>query len=781
MRNVRKAAVIGAGVMGAAIAAQLANAGIPCLLLDLEGKAEEGRNRLAGTKPSPLYDQAFIGRIDTGDWEREYERLAECDWAIEAVTERLDVKRSVWARIDAVWRPGMIVSSGTSGLSIDEIASSCGEELRKHAMVTHFFYPPRHRKLMEVVPGKETDRQALEATALFCRDRLGRGVVEAKDTPNFIANRIGTYALLAALQAREKHGLTIDEAEAVTGPLIGRPKSATFGMLDAVGLDTFLLACRNVREKVPDPLEAAAFSNPALIERMAERGWLGEKSGGGFFRGDESASGEGPVRVLDPETMAYVPRSKPVSRTFEAAKRAGGGTAGTLRALLEAADRDRLGAFVRDVIDDTLCYAAEKLGEIADTPIEIDRAMRWGLDWEAGPFELWDALGVAETAARLEERGRAVPVPVAAMLEKGTASFYVRKAGSQFYYSQGYYKYVEEKPGEISLSAQRDRGRTILSEDGADLIDLGDDVACLEFRSPHNALGPGALAAVRRSAEEVERNWRGLVLANEGRNFCVGADLMLLLMEVENGEWEEIDLLVREFQESVRTLRRLPRPVVAAPRGKTFGGGAEICLSADRTLYAAETYFGFVEMGAGLIPAGGGCLTSAVLARERADEAGLDAATQPLMRLFESIARAKVSESGYDVKRLGYWRGGDTVVLRDETRIYEAKNAVLELDRRGYAVPERDRRVAVGGRETAAVLKTAVSTMRRGGYISEHEARIAGKLADVLTGGSVPAGVEVSEQRLLDLEREAFLSLCGEPLTQARMRHWLATGKPLRN
>lgn len=781
MRNVRKAAVIGAGVMGAAIAAQLANAGIPCLLLDLEGKAEEGRNRLTGTKPSPLYDPAFIGRIETCDWEREYERLAECDWVIEAVTERLDVKMGVWARIDAVWRPGMVVSSGTSGLSIDEIASSCGEELRKHAMVTHFFYPPRYRKLLEVVPGKETDRQALEATALFCRDRLGRGVVEAKDTPNFIANRIGTYALLAALQAREKYGLTIDEAEAVTGPLIGRPKSATFGMLDSVGLDTFLQACRNVRENVPDPLEAAAFSNPALIERMAERGWLGAKSGGAFFREDDSASGEDRIRVLDPEAMAYVPRSKPVSRTLEAARRAGGGTAGKLRVLLEAADRDRLGAFVRDVIDDTLCYAAEKLGEIADTPIEIDRAMRWGLDWEAGPFELWDALGVAETAARLEERGRAVPAPVAAMLGKGTASFYVRKAGSQFYYSQGYYKYVEERPGEISLSAQRDRGRTILSESGADLIDLGDDVACLEFRSSNNALGPGALAAVRRSAEEVERNWRGLVLANEGRNFCVGADLMLLLMEAENGEWEEIDLMVRELQESVRTLRRLPRPVVAAPNGKAFGGGAEICLSADRTLYAAETYFGLVETGAGLIPAGGGCLASAVLARERADEAGLDDATQPLMRLFESIARSKVSESGCDVKRLGYWRGGDTVVLRDETRIYEAKNAVLELERRGCAVPERDRRVAVGGRETAAVLKTAVSTMRRGGYISEHDARIAGKLADVLTGGSVPAGMEVSEQRLLDLEREAFLSLCGEPLTQARMRHWLATGKPLRN
>ena len=781
MWNVRKAAVIGAGVMGASIAAHLANAGIPCLLLDLEGAAADGLARLKRTKPPPLYDPASIDRIRAGEAERDFGQLAGCDWVIEAVSERLEAKRGVWSRLDAVWRPGMIASSNTSGLSINEIVSGCGDELRKHAMVTHFFNPPRYMKLLEIVPGRDTDRQAVEVVAQFCRDRLGKGVVEAKDTPNFIANRIGTYALLAALEAMEKHGLTIEEAEAVTGPVLGRPKSATFGTLDLIGLDTFLQACRNVRENVPDPLEAAAFAAPSLVERLTERGRLGEKSGGGFYRRDESAQGADRIRVLDPETMAYGPRSKAVSRALDAAKRADGGTAGKVRALLEAAERDRLGAFVRDVLDDTLCYAAEKLGEIADTPIEIDRAMRWGFNWEEGPFELWDALGVAETAARLEARGRAVPAPVAVMLEKGTTTFYLKKAGSLFYYSQGYYKYVEEKPEEISLSMQRDRGRTIFSEDGANLIDLGDDVACLEFRSRHHALGPGALAAVRRSAEEVARNWRGLVLANEGRDFCVGADLMLLLMEAENGEWEEIDLWVRELQMSVSALRLLPRPVVAAPHGRTLGAGAELCFPADRILFAAETYFGLAETGIGLIPAGGGCLASAARARERAEDAGLDDATQPLTKLFESIAMAKVSESGRGARRLGYWRGGDAVVMRDETRIYEAKNAVLELDRRGYAVPESERRVTVGGRETAAVLKAAVSTMRRGGFITGHDARVAGKLAEVLTGGNVPAGTAVSEQYLFDLEREAFLSLCGEPLTQARIRHALATGKPLRN
>jgi len=778
--SVRKAAVIGAGVMGAAIAAHLANAGVPCLLLDLEGVAEKGLARLKKTKPSPLYDPSYVGRIRAGNIERDAGLLAECDWVIEAVSEELEAKHSAWSRINAAWRPGMIASSSASGLSIDRIASECGEEVRKHALITHFFNPPRYMKLLEIVPGRDTNRQAVEAVALFCRDRMGKGIVEAKDTPNFIANRIGTFALLTALEAAGRHGLTIDEADAVTGPMFGRPKSATFGTLDLIGLDTFLHACRNVRENVPDPLEAAVFADPALIQNMVERGWLGEKNGSGFYRKDDSASGAERIRVLDIQAMEYVPQGIVVSRLLERAKLARG-TAARLKALMEAAEADRLGAFARDVIDDTLCYAAEKLGEVADTAIEIDRAVRWGLNWEEGPFELWDALGVEGTAARLEARGKAVPAPVAAMLDKGTSSFYLKKAGSLFYYSQGYYKYVEEKPEEISLSRQSERGRTIFSGDGADLIDLGDDVACLAFKSPHNAIGPGALTAIRRSAEEVDRNWRGLVLANEGRNFCVGMNLMLLLMEAENGEWDEIDLIVREFQAGMQALRQLPRPVVAAPHGKTLGGGAALCLAADRIQFAAETYFGLVETGVGLIPAGGGCLAAAGLAQDRAETAGLDDSVRPLKRLFESIALAKVSESGHDAKRLGYGRSGDDVIVRDEIRIAEAKNTVLELDRRGYAVPDSDRRVVVGGRETAAMLKVAVSTMRRGGCMTEHDARISGKLAYVLTGGNVPAGTAVGEQRMLDLEREAFLSLCGEPLTLARIRAMLATGKTLRN
>lgn len=780
MWNVRKAAVIGAGVMGSAIAAHLANAGIPCILLDLEGLAVKGLTRLKETKPSPLYDSSFLARIQAGDLDRDLGQLAECDWIIEAVSERLEIKHSVWARIESAWKPGTIVSTNTSGLSINDIVSVCSLAFRRYAMVTHFFNPPRYMKLVEVVPCKETDPETLAEVARFCQDRLGKGVVMAKDTPNFIANRIGTYAMLATLVAMEKHGLTVDEVDAVTGPLLGRPKSATFRTLDLVGLDTFLHVCRNVREKVIDPVEAAAFTAPAVIEKLVSKGWLGEKSGGGFYRKNNAEKGGDCIQVLDPATMTYGSRKKVASPGLEAARLAKGNAA-KLQALLEAADNDRLAAFARDVLEVALCYSADKLGEIADTADEVDRAMRWGFNWEEGPFKTWDVLGIAETAARLEARGLAVPIPVAAMLDKGATSFYTQQAGTLFQYLQGEYNAVEERPEELSLSRLKDRGRTVFKGDGASLIDLGDEVVCLEFHSPNNAIGPGVLSAIKRASEEVDRNWRGLVLANEGRNFCVGANLMLLLMEAENGEWEEIDLIIREFQQSMQSLRVMPRPVVAAPHRMTLGGGVEACLPADRILFSAETYFGLVETGVGLIPAGGGCLAAAVLAQERAEAAGLSDVTSPISQLFETIAMAKVSESGHQAKKLGYWRNGDSVVIREEARIAEAKNAVLQLDRFGYAVPSSNRQVAVGGRESATLLKLGVSAMRRSGYISEHDVRIAGKLAEVLTGGEVPAGTLVSEQYMLDLEREAFLSLCGEPLTQARMRQMLATGKPLRN
>ncbi|MFD0672492.1 3-hydroxyacyl-CoA dehydrogenase NAD-binding domain-containing protein [Cohnella sp. GCM10027633] len=781
MWNVRKAAVIGAGVMGSAIAAHLANAGIRCLLLDLEGLAARGIARLKETKPSPLYDPALASRLTAGELDLDIAALSDCDWIIEAVSERLDVKHAVWERIASAWKPGIVVSTNTSGLSIEAIVSGCGEEMRKHAVVTHFFNPPRYMKLVEIVPCRDSDPTLVKEVANFCRNRLGKGVVIAKDTPNFIANRIGTYAMLATLRAMEKHGLTVEEVDAVTGPLMGRPKSATFRTLDLVGLDTFLHVCRNVRENAEDAVEAAAFAAPPIVEALVAQGSLGEKSGSGFYRKSKEAVGDR-IQALDVMSMSYVPRAGVSSPALEAAGMAKG-TTGKLRALLQAADagEDRLAAFARDVLEDSLIYAAEKLGEIADTPSEIDRAMRWGFNWEQGPFETWDALGLETLAASLEERGKPVPVVVASLLDKGEKSFYAARDGALFQYAKGVYREVEQEPDDISLRRLKEGGKVVFAGDGASLIDLGDEVACLEFHSRSNAIGPGVLAAIRRAAGETERNWRGLVIANEGRNFCVGANLMLLLMEAENEEWDDIDLIIRDFQDSMRGLRTMARPVVAAPHRMTLGGGVEACLPADRIVFSAETYFGLVETGVGLVPAGGGCLAAAALAADRAEEAGLDDVRSPLTALFESIAMAKVSDSAHGAKRLGYWRPGDKAVLREESRIAEAKRTVLELDRLGYAAPEANRNVVVGGRDAAAVMKLGVQSMRRGGYITDHDAKIAGKLAHALSGGDVPAGTAVPEQRLLDLEREAFLSLCGEKLTQDRMRHMLATGKPLRN
>lgn len=778
---VRKAAVIGAGVMGSAIAAHIANAGIPCLLLDLEGHAVKGLAKLQESKPSPLYDPFFLSRIQAGDMDRERVRLSECDWIIEAVSERLELKKAVWSDIEKARKPGTIVSSNTSGLSINEITSSCSSELRQHSLVTHFFNPPRYMKLVELVPCKEMNSQLLTDVGLFCRERLGKSVVIAKDTPNFIANRIGAFSILATLRAMDKYGLTIEEVDSITGPLLGRPKSATFRTLDLIGLDTFLAVCRNVGEKAEDPLEAAAFAPPAIVEQLVARGWLGEKSGRGFYQKNPAKQGKERIEALDLITMNYgACKSRVTSPVLEEVRLMEGGAA-KLQALLSAAENDRYAAFAREVLDNMLIYSAEKLGEIADTAIEIDRTMRWGFRWEEGPFETWDTLGVEETAVRLEGRGLAVPAPVGSMLNKGAASFYSWKAGVHSQYSYGSYKAIEGQPEELSLRQLREGGKTVFTGDGSSLIDLGDDVACLEFHSPHHAIGPGVLAAIGQATEEVNRNWRGLVIANEGRHFCVGANLLLLLMEAENGEWEEIDLLMRELQQSMKALRMLPRPVVAAPHNKTLGGGVEVCWAADRILFAAETYFGLNETGLGLIPAGGGCLAAAVMVQERAEAASLKDITLPLSHLFESIAMAEVSDNAYHAKRLGFWRSGDAVLIHEGRRIAEAKNAVLELDRLGYAVPIPERRVTAGGRESAAALKLAVSELRRSGRISAHDVLVAGKLADVMTGGGVPAGTIVSEQYWLDLEREAFLSLCGEPLTQARMRHMLGAGKILRN
>ncbi|WP_309120726.1 3-hydroxyacyl-CoA dehydrogenase NAD-binding domain-containing protein [Paenibacillus sp.] len=773
-----KAAVIGSGVMGSGIAAHLANAGIPTLLLDVKREyAVSAVAKLPKTNPAPLFRSVNAQLIAPGSIDDDLGKLAQVDWIIEVVTEKLDVKRQLLERIDAVRGPRTIVSTNTSGISVNAMSKGRSEGFRKHFLGTHFFNPPRYMKLLEIVPTADTEPEVVAAMRAFCERRLGKGVVVAKDTPNFVANRIGTYGLLVTLREMEKGGYTVDEVDAITGPAMGRPKSATFRTLDLVGLDTFVHVAGNVHGGTNDPAERDVFDAPGPLRTLVERGWLGEKSGQGFYKKIKGADGKSVIQSLDLKTLEYGVGRKPAGAAIEAAKQAKGAR-GKIKALLGA--NDRYSQLAWNILAPVLLYAADKLGEIADTALDIDNAMKWGFNWDLGPFETWDAIGVRRSVERMRGEGRAIPAWVEAWLAAGNETFYTSDAGKRFYANAGAYAEVETPKEEISLRALKERpGSVVLSNPGASLVDIGDGIACLEFHSPNNAIGGDILTMIERSVEEVRRNWRGLVVANEGRNFCVGANLMLLLMEAQDEEWDEVDRIIRMFQNAMMSLKALEKPVVAAPHRMTLGGGVEACMPADVVLFSSETYFGLVETGVGLIPAGGGCKEMAL--RISADAASPEADLQPAINAaFETIALAKTSTSGPNARDLGYMRATDRVVMNVDHRIYEAKRLALALDEAGYA-PKPRQRIRVVGRDGAAVLKMGALQMRQGGYISDHDLLIAKKLAHVLAGGDVPAGALVTEQYLLDLEREAFLSLTGEPKTQARMQHILATGKPLRN
>lgn len=796
-RTIRKAAVIGSGIMGSGIAAQLANVGISCLLMDVVPQsltqAEEAkgltlqdpavRNRFAvqaigkmtHASPSPLYDLSFAARITPGNLEDHLDRLREVDWIIEVVVENLQVKQNLLQKVEQHWKPGTIVSSNTSGISIHQMIEGCGEAFKSHFLGTHFFNPPRYMHLLEVIPSEYTDPGIVEFMADFCEKVVGKGVVFAKDTPNFIANRIGTYGIMVTLQEMLEKGYTVEEIDAVTGPAIGRPKSATFRTLDLVGLDTFVHVAQNVFDHVSDDVEKSVFQVPAVLQEMVDRGWIGEKREQGFYKKVKTAQGS-EIHTLQLSTMTYLPRKKVTSASLEAAKLAKGAAQKT-KTLVAA--QDRYAELAWNILKRVLVYTAEKLDEISDSIVDIDRAMRWGFNWELGPFETWDAIGLASSVKRMESEGLVVPAWVKEWLESGHTSFYAKQEGRAFYFHRRQFIEMEEKPDHISLRQLKEQNKVVKSNAGASLLDLGDGVACLKFHSPNNAIGADILTMIEQSMEEVRKNFKGLVIANEGKNFCVGANIMLLLMEAQDEEWEEVDHIIRLFQNTMYNLKHFEKPVVAAPHRMTLGGGVEVCLPADQICIAAETYFGLVEVGVGLIPAGGGCKELALRLSQTVTNPEVD--LHPFMnRIFETIGMAKVSTSGHDAKRLGYLRAGDSVVVSRDLQLYEAKQVVLRLDGQGYT-PQPQEKIRVVGAEGKAVMQLGAYTMRMGGYISDHDRLIANKLAHVLAGGNVPAGTLVTEQYMLDLEREAFLSLCGEPKTQQRMQYMLSKGKALRN
>jgi 3-hydroxyacyl-CoA dehydrogenase len=808
-RAIKRCGVVGAGVMGATIAAQLGNVGMETVLLDivppeltdedrqkgltLESKAF--RNKLAQkgldialkSKPASFYVPEGAGLITVGNVEDDLGLLGDADWIIEAVVERMEIKQQVFGKLEKLVTPGTIITSNTSGIPARTMCEGRSEGFRRHFAITHFFNPPRYMKLLEIVPGPDTLPEVIEALAETCEKVLGKGIVYAKDTPNFVANRIGGFSLLHVIRTMMDMGLTVEAIDALTGPVIGHPKSASFRTADLVGLDTLVHVADNVYQGAPDDEKREMFKPPDFIIQMIENNMLGEKSGGGFYKKSKDSEGNKVILSVDYNTLEYSPQEKVKLASLEAAKNISG-TAQKIRSLLSG--KDPAGQFTFTTLTETLIYSANRIPEVADDIVNVDNAMKWGFAWKMGPFEVWDAIGVGNSVEKMKEAGYRIPTWVQEMLDSGKESFYKREAGTLYFYdlSSKDYQEVSVNPEIILLPSLKDREKKVAGNKGASLIDIGDGVACLEFHTKMNAMGDDIITMVNKSADIVDRDFLGLVIANHADNFSVGANLPLILFTAQEEEWDELDWMVKAFQDSFMKLKYLDKTVVAAPAGMSLGGGCEICLAADRVRFAAETYMGLVEVGVGLIPAGGG--TKEVLIRNtehlfEVQRGGLYPKQIELMpfvaRAFETIAMAKVSTSGPEAIKLGYLRPTDKMTVNRDYLIEDAKKTVVAMNMEGYTPPRPLEEIRVAGENTLAMVKLGLWTMRKSGYITEHDVTVSEKVGYVLCGGNVLSDTKVSEQYLLDLEREAFLSLCGHPMTQARIQHMLKTGKPLRN
>jgi 3-hydroxyacyl-CoA dehydrogenase len=793
--NIKKAAVLGSGVMGSGIAAHLANIGIPTLLLDIvpkdvtpeeqaKGLTVESpviRNKFASTalqkllkqKPAPLAVKKNLQLITAGNFEDDFDKLKDVDWIIEVIVENLDIKKGLMEKIDAVRKPGTIVSSNTSGVSINAMAEGRSEDFQKHFLGTHFFNPPRYLKLLEVIPSNTTAPEVVSFMQSFGEDVLGKGVVIAKDTPNFIANRIGTYGLIITMKEMIERGYSVGEVDSVTGTLIGRAKSATFRTLDVVGLDTFAHVAKNVYDNTTGE-EQAVFAEDPTLKRMVENGWLGAKSGQGFFKkvGKE-------ILELNLSTFEYEPVKKLKTPSMEMAKQQKG-LANRVKTLVYA--KDRTGELLWNVFAPTLIYSGKLTGEIADDIVAIDNAMKWGFGWSQGPFEMWDAIGVAESVEKMKAEGREIPAFVQGLLDKGLKSFYSEIDGDLAYYNGTEYVKVPVNEKEIDLKRYKKKHGVLKSNSGASLIDLQDGVLLLEFHSPSNAIGIDIIQLLNYAIDELEANdaYKGLVIGNQGKNFCVGANLGMILMEAQDDNIFELDFIIAAFQKAMRRVKYAAKPVVAAPFQMTLGGGAEICLPAAHIQASPETYMGLVEVGVGVIPGGGGNLG---LYEKFIDGLpnGVDLDLQNVaIKVFETVATAKVSTSGAEARENNFLDIADAVSVNPDHLIYDAKQAAIRLYDAGYQAPVK-KKVKVVGAPGYATLLSGAQGMHLSGFASEYDLEMAKKLAFVIAGGLVPYGTEVDEEYLLNLEKKAFLELVAQQKTQQRMQHMLVKGKPLRN
>ena len=799
---IRRAAVLGAGTMGSRIAAHLANAGIPTLLLDLVPSGEGDKSRLAKAalaalakaKPAALYEASLAALITPGNFEDDLPRLAGCDWVIEAVAENLEIKAALLARVVPHLAPHALLTTNTSGLPLKQIAAGLAAH-RDRFFGTHFFNPPRYMRLLEVVPTADSDAAVVAAFFAFADRNLGKLVVIANDTPNFIANRIGISVMFSAAALMLEQKLTIEEVDALTGQAIGWPRTGTFRLADMVGIDI----PAHVAANFPKGVTQSAFTG--ILQEMVRRGWLGDKSGQGFYKKLRGEDGKDMRMALDFATWEYRPVSKPALPALEMAKNAASASE-RLRLLLENhPGKDKAAAFLWPLLASLWNYAADRIGEIAGDAASIDRAMRAGFNWEMGPFEMWDAAGVATTVNRMKALGLPVSPRAEALLAAGYTSWYAHDGRECFQPEKKKLEPVATFPGHARIADFRRSNGVVKSNAGASLVDLGDGIGCIELHSLKNAIGGDVLAlasAVLNPDSEAVRDFAGFVIASDRENFSVGANLMQLLMAAQEGEWEELGAVIHGFQKMTMAIKYCPRPVVAAPFGLTFGGGAEICLHAVRRQAHAETYIGLVEAGVGLIPGGGGTkemllhaidaatafappdprVPNSNLPSRFAQSAELSSA---LRRSFETIALAKVSTSAAEARSLGLLGPADGITLNRERLLLDAKAHVALLAGAGYIAPQPRTQIPAPGTAALAMLETGAFLMGEAGFASEHDQKVARWTAYILSGGRVTAGTLVSEQYILDLEREAFLSLCGERKTQERIAFTLKTGKPLRN
>ena len=789
---VNEVTVLGAGVMGAAIAAHLANAGLRVRLLDIPPKdapapgadAKRARNKISEAgldgarkaKPAAFFSPRFETLVTTGNLEDDLaEAVAKSDFIIEAVIENLAIKQKLYARIDELGGRA-IVTSNTSGLRIAELMQGRSDSFKRRFCITHFFNPPRYLKLVEIVAGPETAAETIARAEALCGRLLGKGLVRAKDTPNFIANRIGTFAMMRTLAVAVEQGYTVEEVDMVFGPATGKPKSGVFRTADVVGLDTLTHVTKNCFDALVNDERRAVFDPPPVLKALVDKKWLGSKTKQGFYKKVGDA-----ILQLDLKTMEYGPQQKPRFPSIGAARGAED-VDDKLRRVL--AGDDRAAALARTVTYETLIYSANRVGEIADDIVDIDRALRWGFGWERGPFEIWDALGVKGTAAKMEAAGLTVPGWVKEQIaaQGEGMRFYAKEPGKvQQLGQRGGFTSVPSDPRHLSLDAIRAAGGEVERNGSASILDLGDGVFCLEFHAKMNAIDQDIVAMTMKAVDRAEREGVGLIIGNDAPDaFCAGANLFALMVALGQGNTQGIDDMVVGFQNACMRTRYARVPVIAAPFGLALGGGAEVVMGCQTVRASAELYLGCVEVGVGLIPAGGGCMELAARASARATHDTNNHQRSRVKVPVETFARARVSASAEEARDIGFLRQGDSVSMARETVIADAKALVLGQARAGYRPPP-PRRIRVIGEAGAGTLHQFLINLVGAHQISAHDAKISGHLARILSGGNVPAGATVSEQHMLDLEREAFLSLCGEPKTRERIQHMLTTSKPLRN